>query len=924
MNKASSYMIILILTQILIPIITPILPNNQNNLQLIFNPPTPSNNTLITNDYVPLNLSIIGEAFSITLDWNKSLLLYLPLDENNGQTIHDLSTYNNSGTLGWTISQEACDPAWINGISGSALEFNGNNIAIIPYKSNYKYLRSELSIDLWIKPYRIDNVDIIEKPNSFLLKIENGRIIFRLKPDWRSWITAFISNQILEVNRWYHIIVNWNGSYDGLTRIYINGSEITPAHKEAVKPLLEIPNTPIKIGNNFHGIIDEIKIQSRTLNLNEINASHNPQNNLFVNMTDLIMSNYTYYVIGKKFNGEIVKTDKYVVNVNSKTLNIKLSVDPQTLIYKGKVKLIAEINSTNQPIIRNIVLKFYINNTYICRKLAYNISNTIKQYNCLWNSRPGNHKFKLKAYCGRIVWINEINFTIPYPDLIIENVSWTPYNPKANQKVTLNIKVKNIGEGDLYNPRSSIKLLIDDNTVGEIGFNPNIIQVNSTSIAIMNPVIQAGNHTLKLIIDPYNNIIELNETNNIYQFKLPYIPYPNIKIKDLKVIFKRRIGLTGNWKYNLTSQPFNWTKLNFNDNDWIEAQIPIGDTNYPSTYLDLNGKSVYLRKKFFLDKNESSHYLLCIASDDGVDVWINGIMVLSDSASPHSYTYWNYKLDVTNYLNDGLNIIAIYQRDFGGANYFDIELFELYKFEGEVINLEDITPIPCGKNYDVEWKYTTIHPIGNWTNLNYNDANWTKCKFPIGDTWGIKSYLNLDGGSAYFRKIFYVNSTLNSVFTLYIASDDGVDVWINDVMVLNDSASLHGYIYWNYKLDVTNYIRDGLNVIAIYLADKGKGSNYLDIQLTRNIKHKSLVIPVGKDFPNINWKYTLTYPGIYWTYIDFDDSNWLEGSTPIGDASECRTHVDLNGKSMYLRKKFYANKNYIYTLYIASDDDVDI
>ena len=160
MNKASSYMIILILTQILIPIITPILPNNQNNLQLIFNPPTPSNNTLITNDYVPLNLSIIGEAFSITLDWNKSLLLYLPLDENNGQTIHDLSTYNNSGTLGWTISQEACDPAWINGISGSALEFNGNNIAIIPYKSNYKYLRSELSIDLWIKPYRIDNVDI--------------------------------------------------------------------------------------------------------------------------------------------------------------------------------------------------------------------------------------------------------------------------------------------------------------------------------------------------------------------------------------------------------------------------------------------------------------------------------------------------------------------------------------------------------------------------------------------------------------------------------------------------------------------------------------------------------------------------------------------------------------------------------------------
>ena len=122
-----------------------------------------------------------------------------------------------------------------------------------------------------------------------------------------------------------------------------------------------------------------------------------------------------------------------------------------------------------------------------------------------------------------------------------------------------------------------------------------------------------------------------------------------------------------------------WTKVkDYNMKDFYAVKTPIGDYGSPRTKASF--KNLYARKLVNIKTLENRIYTLRIASDEGADVFINGEKVLSMVGDEHLFDYWNYEIEVTPYLKQGINIIAIHVLNNKGNCYFDAELdYEISK-----------------------------------------------------------------------------------------------------------------------------------------------------------------------------------------------------------------------------------------------------
>jgi len=208
----------------------------------------------------------------------------------------------------------------------------------------------------------------------------------------------------------------------------------------------------------------------------------------------------------------------------------------------------------------------------------------------------------------------------------------------------------------------------------------------------------------------------------------------------------------------------------------------------------------------------------------------------------------NYSLKIElNYTNfEYLEHIASHN---GSDIYFlDSQRNPLYYWIESATNVSVMTPIPRGdQNPGVYWRYTTsTPPSNNWYDPSFDDSSWSEGEVPIGDTGPYRT--NLDFEHLYARKKFTIPSSLNGISVvsvkyaeLRIASDDGADAWVNGVQVLADSISTHGYSYWDYVINVTQYVQIGDNVVAIHVYDGGGGNNYMDAELYVELEYDSLI-----------------------------------------------------------------------------------
>ncbi|MBI2980540.1 MAG: hypothetical protein HYY41_06960 [Chloroflexi bacterium] len=134
-----------------------------------------------------------------------------------------------------------------------------------------------------------------------------------------------------------------------------------------------------------------------------------------------------------------------------------------------------------------------------------------------WTAEAGSHVIKIVADAEN--WVAESDesnnglavtvLTVP-PDLIIQSLTWSPASPVQGDNVTFTVTIKNQGGGKAE--PSVVGFYIDETnlafvTVGALAYN-------ATTSQTFNWFAQTGAHTVKAAVDPYNRIVESDESNN--------------------------------------------------------------------------------------------------------------------------------------------------------------------------------------------------------------------------------------------------------------------------------------------------------------------------------------------------------------------------------------------------------------------------
>ena len=209
------------------------------------------------------------------------LVAYWSFNEGSGDTAYDYSGNSNHGTIygaSWTAA----------GALGNALVFDGDyDYVLIPNNSSQQMPTNQITVSAWINFYEDVGYD-------------QARIICKQQNNDRAWgLEIFgetyggstgnqlnfhdssgsashnsLSTTHLNLNQLYHVLVTDDG---GDIKMYINGLVLPSSFSGYGIP--SSIDAPIIIGATnpsnryfFNGIIDEVLIYNRILNLGEISA----------------------------------------------------------------------------------------------------------------------------------------------------------------------------------------------------------------------------------------------------------------------------------------------------------------------------------------------------------------------------------------------------------------------------------------------------------------------------------------------------------------------------------------------------------------------------------------------------------------------------------------------------------------------------
>ena len=197
-------------------------------------------------------------------------------DEGTGAGVSDVSGSRNNGTASGTT--------WsANGRFGKALSFGSSAMVTIPDSASL-HLTSGMTLEAWVNPASLNGswMNLIFKPNGNPSTTNPSYLLQGCSPSASApsvYINAATSNLTapvaLPVNTWSHVAA----TYDGLTlNFFINGLLVaTRVQTGAMTPstdALTIGGNSYS-GQNWTGLMDEVRIYNRALSAVEIHTDMN-------------------------------------------------------------------------------------------------------------------------------------------------------------------------------------------------------------------------------------------------------------------------------------------------------------------------------------------------------------------------------------------------------------------------------------------------------------------------------------------------------------------------------------------------------------------------------------------------------------------------------------------------------------------------
>jgi flagellin-like protein len=217
---------------------------------------------------------------------DSSLVLYLPFDEVSGIVAYDLSGNGNNGTLydaNHTNSDGDTPPQWVDGKFGNALSFDGVDDFVLTLEEIE--MGDSITIEAWINLFSIDGggfrqvVEFRTNGNETYLETRFGdrKIHFTVHyPNPTSGEEIDSISENLTFYQWYHLV----GTYDGENQdLYLDGSLVNSTlwtEGFYINSTLSIGKDHEEDWQFWHGVIDELRIYTRTLTEEEIRASYSP------------------------------------------------------------------------------------------------------------------------------------------------------------------------------------------------------------------------------------------------------------------------------------------------------------------------------------------------------------------------------------------------------------------------------------------------------------------------------------------------------------------------------------------------------------------------------------------------------------------------------------------------------------------------
>lgn len=322
---------------------------------LEFIPPTPANNSAIEENFATINASI-GEPDLDTLifNWNgtdysyydEDLVLALSFENNSeiGESSDyaaDISMYNNSGPvyLG----------AWVQGIRGKALSFDGAAYLNLGTDNSMKVESAPFTVELWLNiPPNTMNKAIISSAQSnyrgYLLAInhESQNDIDLMKTGVADQPVQYAPG--FAPNTWYHIaaVQHFSNGSPSYVEYFVNG--------EPIGNFTDSSNYNPSIGygqrigtgysgvNNFNGLLDEVRVYKRALSPEEVRQHYysymhkSNSTNYFFETTqqNLQSGQYACYLFANSSAGTSNRTETRTFSVQVPSISIN---SPENITY---------------------------------------------------------------------------------------------------------------------------------------------------------------------------------------------------------------------------------------------------------------------------------------------------------------------------------------------------------------------------------------------------------------------------------------------------------------------------------------------------------------------------------------------------------------------------------------------------------------
>lgn len=217
---------------------------------------------------------------------NEGLVGYWTFEEGSGAVAVDASGLGNNGTL-------TGDPAWVSGIKGGALSFDGQDDYVIIPDSPSLDISKSITLSFWVKPIKTTDCysnQLMQKASStgdsnFNIyyfggkKEKNGEVgkVLLYANVGGPWQLVNNGLKPLNISEWNHVVFTYQ-SGEGI--LYLNG--VASSTKTTVTGGLALNNEPIYIGYGlsgftggacgqyFNGAMDDVRIYDRVLSPEEV------------------------------------------------------------------------------------------------------------------------------------------------------------------------------------------------------------------------------------------------------------------------------------------------------------------------------------------------------------------------------------------------------------------------------------------------------------------------------------------------------------------------------------------------------------------------------------------------------------------------------------------------------------------------------